>query len=245
MEVKMVDTKIRNSKLILNKDPFKEFLLKKELDRYNREKVTFLYTALNFNNVSEIPFVKNEKNIDDLLHLYKFSYVKEYQHRDITEYTLKVDGDAFMLQKGNNYYYCAPFTLEMPVQFSKMGVSLKDRPSLPDQGYQHPFVFTDGNICYNEGSTKNNFDWKQLGISFGEYKNFQDRKKEGSYINRALEKAFEVLHTGLERDGTLPANPPFLNKPVARSSLEAFVYALKYNVPNFGFHDTNPYILDK
>jgi len=90
--------------------------------------------------------------------------------------------DSFILAER---YRFPPVCIGIDLKEEADSISILHQPRILTENYNHPVVFSDGNICFNGGSR-----WGRLEIRFGH----DYRKDEGAYkIALCLNEAKKVL----------------------------------------------------
>jgi hypothetical protein len=224
-----------------------EFIVYNNKKRYLSNQNEFSKLLLNYNNLLKQSFIekidnktheikdlllKLDQSKKDLLKLKNQSDEKDLFIDDMglkkikeNEYMIIKKIKPFILGVKNNYYYYPEGGIYITVEKSNKHIKFKEPAVLKEYlPYNHPFVFSSGTICFG------NYDWKNVGINFGNDYSINNIKEVGDKISAALYYTENSFYYGYRKLSLTPADPNWEKTKIADNKKDALLIAKKKNI---------------
>lgn len=143
------------------------------------------------------------------------------------KYEISVSVQPYIIQRKNKFYFFKATKVGTTITAKENCIFIESRPHIiSERKYQHPFVFSNNDICYGE------FNWNdQIGINFTDDYNISNRKDIARRVSNMLKKGKNTLERGYVTEKVSPIlKIENFDCVIANNERDAKEYAKKNNI---------------
>jgi hypothetical protein len=197
------------------------------LRSFDPAKVIFMYAAMEYRQQRQKPSIYREADIDAIIFGCNFTYRIEDDAYSTKQYQVSSVVPDFLIQKNKKYYHFEKAVIGTDVEIGPGGMKILAGTKVFNVPYPHPFVYSDGKICYGPL-----FDWsRDMKISFSKNYPLDNLKKLGTMLGAMLIRAQNSLEASYIGRSLTPVHNISNFKSIANSRYEAEWYAMARLIP--------------
>ncbi|MBI5388851.1 hypothetical protein HZB01_00560 [Candidatus Woesearchaeota archaeon] len=155
-----------------------------------------------------------------------------YRKTGPCDYRLELSIAPFIMEKNNTFYVLEGTIIGCDVHGENNTMTIQNPASVAGQSYKHPFVYSNGTICYH-----NEARWRFRDIQFGHPYSLAKSASLAARIAAVLEEGRMVLEHGYFGDNVRPVNSFLMFPSIPPGQLSAYLAQRKISLNRIFYQD--------